>query len=195
MRRTALATLLILPACGEDHDPTPTGSTQPASDPSLPESGGGTVTTKVSLSDSAEVSSVPSSGFDSTDTAEPGSSTSEATTGETGETGVLLLSWESDIYPAIIAPNCGCHVDGAGGFRMGPDAETAYAATYLIPTLTAPTFYVVPNSAAMSYLYAKIAGTHLEIGGTSSQMPLGSSPLPPDDIELLGQWIDEGAAY
>ena len=47
---------------------------------------------------------------------------------------------------------------------------------------------VMPGSAANSTLYQRLAG----INGLA-QMPFGSDPLPPEQIKLIGAWIDQGA--
>jgi len=47
--------------------------------------------------------------------------------------------------------------------------------------------------ATESYLYAKIAGTHAEMGGIGVQMPAGQPPLPTTEIELVRRWIEQGA--
>ena len=47
---------------------------------------------------------------------------------------------------------------------------------------------VMPGSAANSNLYQRLAGMN-----GLAQMPFGSDPLPPEQIKLIGAWIDQGA--
>ena len=44
-----------------------------------------------------------------------------------------------------------------------------------------------------SYLYLKLTDTHLAAGGSGEPMPMGNWPLADDQIELVRQWIAEGA--
>jgi hypothetical protein len=55
---------------------------------------------------------------------------------------------------------------------------------------------VEADSAANSYLIAKLRGTQTDAGGTGGRMPLGTgaAPLPEATIALIEQWVDEGAA-
>ena len=48
---------------------------------------------------------------------------------------------------------------------------------------------VTPGSADKSTLYQRVAG----IGGLA-RMPFGGDPLPPEQVKLIGAWIDQGAA-
>ena len=52
---------------------------------------------------------------------------------------------------------------------------------------------IAPNSAEDSYFLHKISGTHLDFGGSGSQMPLGQDPLSSEDIDLVVAWINQGA--
>ncbi len=51
---------------------------------------------------------------------------------------------------------------------------------------------VEPGDADDSYLMHKLNGTHLDVGGSGSQMPLGSS-LGIADIATIRDWINGGA--
>ena len=48
---------------------------------------------------------------------------------------------------------------------------------------------MTPGSAANSTLYQRVAGT-----GGLARMPFGGDPLPPEQVKLIGAWIDQGAA-
>jgi hypothetical protein len=50
--------------------------------------------------------------------------------------------------------------------------------------------YVVPGSPSTSYIIDKLMGTNLCMG---SQMPFGASPLSPATIQIISDWISEGA--
>lgn len=54
---------------------------------------------------------------------------------------------------------------------------------------------VRPGDAEQSYLWHKLAGTHLDVGGSGFLMPKPpySTPLSEAQIELFRQWIVDGA--
>lgn len=53
---------------------------------------------------------------------------------------------------------------------------------------------IQPGSPDLSYLLHKLKGTHLDVGGSGEQMPLGGPVLPANEIDLVEQWILEGAS-
>ena len=57
----------------------------------------------------------------------------------------------------------------------------------------APIARVEPGDHTTSYIWHKINGAQLDVGGGGQQMPLGGAPLPQATIDLIAQWIDEGA--
>lgn len=52
---------------------------------------------------------------------------------------------------------------------------------------------LAPGAREDSYLWHKLQGTHLDIGGTGQQMP-PSGGLGADALEAIGLWIDDGAS-
>jgi hypothetical protein len=56
---------------------------------------------------------------------------------------------------------------------------------------------IEPGFKACSFLYNKITGpdSALVAAGLGSRMPLGRSPLSAADIQLIGDWIDQGAVF
>ncbi len=50
---------------------------------------------------------------------------------------------------------------------------------------------IKPGSKEDSYLFHKIAGTHLTVGGSGLRMPRNGPPYLSDvEIERIGKWID-----
>jgi mono/diheme cytochrome c family protein len=99
------------------------------------------------------------------------------------------VSFDEHIRP-ILSDNCfTCH---------GPDAQTRKANLRLddgigaFETLTSGTTPVVPGDRTASAIWARITAAD-----PVDRMPPASVPktLSPDQIELLGQWIDEGAQW
>ena len=52
---------------------------------------------------------------------------------------------------------------------------------------------VEPGEPELSYLWHKLAGTHLEVGGEGERMPKGGEPLTVAQIDLVRAWIELGA--
>jgi hypothetical protein len=85
-----------------------------------------------------------------------------------------------------------CHLPGAAqaGLSLYPDARAALVDR---PSTQAALPLVKPGDAEGSYLFRKLAGTHLEAGGTGASMPFQRELLAPGDLALIRQWIAAGA--
>ena len=85
----------------------------------------------------------------------------------------------------IFNENCtSCHING-GGYFGGLDLST-YDNLMLGNSNNGPV--VTAGDGANSYIIQKLQGT-----ASGAQMPDGADPLPSDQIDLIAQWIDEGA--
>ncbi len=212
LRFTLSLTLLSLPlaACGDDG----TGSTSDASvtqGGSTGNSGGSTsdggTTDAGSTSDATNATTNPTSGDPTTDpsgtTTTGDNTTGDNTTGggtdpgSTGDntTGAAMLSWEKDVYPAIVEGTCGCHAAGSGGLMM-TSAMDSYMNIVNVDATQVGFLRVAPGDPVNSYFLAKVAGT----AGmppfnsmSAAQMPKGGAPKGQKAIDLLTQWIAEGA--
>jgi hypothetical protein len=99
----------------------------------------------------------------------------------------------SEIQSSVFNPNCatsGCH-QGAGapqGLRL--DETNSYALLVDVDSTQDPTVKRVaagdPNN---SYLIQKLEGT----ASVGQQMPAGGPPLPQANIDIIRQWITDGA--
>jgi hypothetical protein len=129
-------------------------------------------------------------------TTEPGTSVGTSTTDTTeGTSSGPSLSWEGDVWPVALAPNCDCHTQGSGGLTM-TSATDSYMNLVGVASSEAPGFMrVVAGDPANSYMLAKIKGVAGDgpFMGTPSQMPLGGPPLSADNIALVEEWIAQGA--
>ncbi len=99
----------------------------------------------------------------------------------------------SEIQGNVFTPNCatsGCHF-GAGapqGLRL--DAASSYALLVGVRSREEPgIFRVAPGDPANSYLVQKLEGT----ASTGQRMPLNAPALPAATINVIRQWITEGA--
>jgi hypothetical protein len=136
-----------------------------------------------------------------------GSSTSPAmtTTVATTDTDATTddppeVSHAIDIQP-IFDEHCveACHMYGGEWPLMDLSPGQSYGS---IVSITAPTFprlsIIEPGDPEQSYLWHKINGTYLEIGGNGVTMPRprrGMDPtvLTPEQFETIEQWILQGA--
>ena len=164
---------------------TPGTSTQPTT------TGTGTDDTGTADTSTADTGT-DDTGTDDTDTDDTG--TDDTGTDDTGpDTGPGGLSFAADVYEPIISIKCGCHMVGAGGMVMGADATSAYAVLVGVAAEDVPAMSrVEPGDPTVSYMFHKISGTQLDVGGMGSKMPLGDM-LTPEQVAVIEQWILDGA--
>lgn len=104
------------------------------------------------------------------------------------------VSFAKDIVPILKTRCVMCHLTGKepGSIQLHP--KSAHASLVGIKSVEVDMMRVEPGKPADSYLYRKIEGTHAEVGGSGAAMPSVGSPLKPEQIALVRQWIEEGAA-
>ncbi|MCB9523770.1 MAG: lamin tail domain-containing protein [Myxococcales bacterium] len=87
---------------------------------------------------------------------------------------------------ALLDRDCiGCH-GGSGGINLENVAN-------LVPGVTAGNSglpAIVAGDAEASYLYAKLAGTHVALGGFGSRMPLGGAGWPAAELQVVADYIN-----
>lgn len=109
-----------------------------------------------------------------------------------GGGGSTLTPDLQSIQEHVFTPICSvCHAGAAAplGFRL--DAGSAFAMLVNAPSVEVPSLRrVSPGNPDASYLIQKLEG-HAAVGG---QMPLGQNPLPQATIDVIRQWIANGAA-
>lgn len=91
-------------------------------------------------------------------------------------------SYSTDIQPIFNSSCITCHSDAA---PSGAYSLTGRAGAIGVGSDTVPN--VVPNDAASSKLYRRIAGTE------APQMPQGQAPLDTVKTAAIRNWIDKGA--
>lgn len=96
------------------------------------------------------------------------------------------ISFKNDIAP-ILEKNCqACHMEGGPGYMKSGFSVASYAdvmkGTKFGPVIT-------PDSSLTSSLVMLIEHR----ADPSISMPHGRDPLPQQDIDLIKQWIDQGA--
>ena len=107
-----------------------------------------------------------------------------------GEPPPLVPELQS-IQEHVFTPICtACHSGAAAplGFRL--DANSSFAMLVNTPSVEVPSLMrVSPGNPDQSYIIQKLEG-HAAVGG---QMPLGGPPLPQTTIDVIRQWITDGA--
>jgi hypothetical protein len=95
------------------------------------------------------------------------------------------------IQEHVFTPICAqCHAGSSAplGFRL--DDGFAFDMLVGVASIEVPTLQrVSPGNPDQSYLIQKLEG-HAAVGG---QMPLGQSPLPQATIDVIREWIANGA--
>lgn len=108
------------------------------------------------------------------------------------DNGSTLTADLQSIQDHVFTPICtACHTGAAAplGFRL--DEASAFAMLVNTPSVEVPSLKrVAPGQPDASYIIQKLEG-HAAVGG---QMPLGQAPLPQATIDIIRQWIANGAA-
>ncbi len=85
-----------------------------------------------------------------------------------------------------------CHGTPLGGPMSLEDGQS-YGALVGMASTEAPLPRVTAANSAMSYLIHKLEGTQASVGGGGDRMPSGGQPLSQPEIQLIRDWIDQGA--
>ncbi len=111
-------------------------------------------------------------------------------------TGGDQVTLSGDVQP-IFTSNCalsGCHAGTNPQQGMNLSVGQTFANVVNVQAMELSTMNrVTPDEPDNSYLVHKVQGTHLNVGGSGNQMPLGRSPLSQTDIDLIRAWIEAGA--
>ncbi len=106
------------------------------------------------------------------------------------------VTLSDDVHP-IFTINCavsGCHTGTNPEQGMNLSAGQTFANVVNVPAMELSTMNrVTPDEPDNSYLVHKVQGTHLAVGGSGFQMPIGRSPLTQTEIDLIRVWISDGA--
>jgi hypothetical protein len=110
--------------------------------------------------------------------------------GSGGASGPLVPTFES-IQANVFEPLCShCHAGANAPAGLRLDAANSYAMLVGIASVERPNLRrVAPGDPANSYLIHKLEGTQ----AIGERMPAGLPPLPQADIDVIRQWIADGA--
>jgi hypothetical protein len=97
----------------------------------------------------------------------------------------------TSIQDNVFTPICtACHVGATAPQGLRLDAANSYGLLVGVASAQAPTVLrVAPGNPGASYLIQKLEGT-ATVGG---RMPLNGTPLAQGDIDIIRQWITDGA--
>lgn len=140
-----------------------------------------------STTDKADVGAVDTAGTDTAGTDTAGTDTGLTDTQSDGK-----LSYSADIQPLVMEYCAGCHYSEPAHL---PFAD-AYDLLIDVPSEQLPTMVRVhPGDPEQSYLWHKLVGTHLDVGGSGFVMPKPpyAPALSEAQIEVFRQWIVDGA--
>jgi hypothetical protein len=101
-------------------------------------------------------------------------------------------SFSQDIVPIFNRHCVMCHmVDGAQGeFSLHPQPHAALVG---VSSSQSELLLVKAGDVEASYLYHKLVGSHLDVGGEGDSMPYQRALLDTSDLATIEQWIARGA--
>lgn len=108
------------------------------------------------------------------------------------------VSLSEDVQP-LFTFNCavsGCHDRAMGESGLVLEEGSLFdAGTGIVNVASqgAPLLRVQPFDSQASYLIHKLQGTQFNVGGQGDQMPLGAIPFDDEVVQVIRDWIDEGA--
>ncbi len=102
----------------------------------------------------------------------------------------------TNVYGIIINGTCnGCHAGAFASGKLNMGSQALAYANLVGVTSAGPACgpkaetRVLPNDHAKSLIWNKVNGTN----DCGSRMPLGGTPLSQEKIDLIAEWIDNGA--
>jgi hypothetical protein len=104
------------------------------------------------------------------------------------------VTLKTDVQP-IFTAQCAtafCHGTPLGG-PMSLEDGKSYGALVGVASTESPLPRVTGGDSNMSYLIHKLEGTQNSVGGGGDRMPPGGPPLPQPEIQLIRDWIEQGA--
>ncbi len=112
--------------------------------------------------------------------------------GSNGDT----ISFARDVQPILTTFCATCHVEGGLADERGialrlTEAEALDGLIGGMSVQNPSLAFVVPGDAASSLLFLKISMVGAPVGG---RMPFTNPPLEDNEIAIIREWIDQGAA-
>jgi mono/diheme cytochrome c family protein len=121
-----------------------------------------------------------------------GCSSGQATKSSIGPIPALSIKLSADAQPVFNSTCVVCH-QGVGQAGLSLEPGKAYANLVGVKSTESPLMRVLAGAPDQSYLINKLQGTQVQAGGQGAQMPLNGTSLSSAQIELIRQWISQGA--
>jgi hypothetical protein len=100
----------------------------------------------------------------------------------------------ADVQAQVLSPRCavpGCHVGAGAPFGLDLSAGASEGNLVMVASAEVPELLrVEPRNAADSYLYMKLSGDPRIQG---DPMPASGGPLGAGQLQLIEDWIEQGA--
>jgi hypothetical protein len=103
------------------------------------------------------------------------------------------VSFNDDIVPLLKSRCVMCHLPGAEQAGLALHPKGGYANLVDVKSTQSPLLRVSPGKPEESYLYRKLTGTHIQVGGSGERMPFGEASLSAAEIDRVRRWIEGGA--
>ncbi len=103
------------------------------------------------------------------------------------------VSYRDEVFPLLQEHCTRCH--SADNPESGLNLySTGLEGLVDAPAAQSDLMLVTPGDSLNSYLFHKVNGTQSLAGGSGTQMPIGRA-MTDDEIDLIRQWIDDGALW
>ncbi|WP_273456272.1 c-type cytochrome domain-containing protein [Nevskia ramosa] len=105
------------------------------------------------------------------------------------------VSYRTQLQPIFNAQCVYCHVTGAENGGLNLARASSYASLVGTASTESPLMRVTPGQPDKSYLWHKLNGSHVSVGGSGNAMPMSDPPrlLEPAQRALFKAWIEAGA--
>ncbi|WP_428384439.1 hypothetical protein [Nevskia ramosa] len=105
------------------------------------------------------------------------------------------VSYRTQLQPIFNAQCVYCHVTGAENGGLNLARASSHASLVGTASTESPLMRVTPGQPDKSYLWHKLNGSHVSVGGSGNAMPMSDPPrlLEPAQRALFKAWIEAGA--
>ena len=101
-------------------------------------------------------------------------------------------SFNKQVQPILDANCVACHQTGSAQQGLILESGLSFGALAKSSAELPSMKLIQPGSADTSYLFRKVSGSHMDVGGKGARMPLGGA-LQADDVDTIQRWIAAGA--
>ena len=99
------------------------------------------------------------------------------------------VSFAKDVQPLLDAYCSECHAEGRAELNFVLDEGPSWKNLVGQPSIESPLVRIAPGDPKASYVWHKLRGTHLEVGGSGGMMPFQNPPVPDNRLAIIEEWI------